>query len=295
MTNRAWKSARCTSAAPTYFERYHHKGTQQDYIDGALLRNNPIQLLEEERRLVWKDKTPPDIILSIGTGVQADTEGTTKSAGRSTKFAQRLIPGGLRGKIAVGVDMIQSTLDCDRQWSEFVSSKKWDSDIKSVCHRLNIGLHQRPPNIDAVDTIPWMKQQAEWYLRPGDRPYLDKRFSSASHHVAVVARRLIAALFYYEPIKTSKDGIVKGIVHCRLSSAMRDQFHRLISDGPKFRVQQLLERGEYKASMLKMNFDKHSFSSRVEFELASDQRIVQIQMPRWTLWEPISGFAGSKS
>jgi hypothetical protein len=83
-----------------------------------------------------------------------------------------------------------------------------------------------------------MKERAQGYLRPGNRQYLDKHDKSAHHNITVVAQGLIAALFYYEPIETSKGGIVKGFVHCRLSSMTRDQFHRLISGGPQFRVQQ---------------------------------------------------------
>jgi hypothetical protein len=128
--------ARSTSAAPTYFEPYFHDGKGQSYIDGALLRNNPVQLIEDERHMIWKDRSPPDIILSVGTGIQADTGGETKSVSKRAKIAKRLIPKGLRGKIAVGLDMIQSTLDCDRQWSEFLSSTKRDPNISSICHRI---------------------------------------------------------------------------------------------------------------------------------------------------------------
>ena len=281
--------ARSTSAAPTYFEPYFHERTKQQYIDGALNRNNPVQILEEERRAIWSDKTPPDIILSIGTGIQADMGGTTKSAGKRLKTAKKLIPKGLRGKIAVGLDMVQSTLDCDRQWNEFVSSTKWDSHLSSVCHRLDIGLHGRPPNIDDVDSIPLLKHQADLYLRQESGVYLNKDYKSAHRHVKVVAKRLIAALFYFETTSL-KDGKCTGVLHCRLSSAMRDQFRHLFSAGPAFRVCHRVSGKGWMIHDLEPDFDAHNFSSKIEFEERSDRRAIEMHMPRWSSWERISGF-----
>ncbi|KAL8925657.1 MAG: hypothetical protein Q9208_003340 [Pyrenodesmia sp. 3 TL-2023] len=165
---KCWEAARCTAAAPTYFPPFYHKAKRQSYIDGALHRNNPIQVLEEERRAIWRDNAPPDILLSIGTGIQVGADGCAKSAGKRHKTAMRLLPEGIRGKIAVGLDVIQSTVDCNRQWDEFVKSMKWDRDAHRVCHRLNIGLQERPPILDDVDAILHLKQKARWYLRLKD-------------------------------------------------------------------------------------------------------------------------------
>ena len=124
---KCWEAARCTSAAPTYFPPYYHKLKRQMYIDGAMHRNNPIQILEEERRAIWKDEAPPDILLSIGTGIQIGTDGTARSAG-----LRRYLPRGIRGMVAVGLDVVQSTLDCNRQWDEFVTSMRGDHNTHSV-------------------------------------------------------------------------------------------------------------------------------------------------------------------
>lgn len=285
--------ARSTSAAPTYFEPYFHERTKQQYIDGALNRNNPVQILEEERRAIWSDKTPPDIILSIGTGIQADVEGTTKSAGKRLKTVKKLIPKGLRGKVAVGLDMVQSTLDCDRQWSEFISSTRWDSHLSSICHRLDIGLQGRPPKIDDVESIPLLKHQAERYLRPEHGVYLNKEYESAHKHVQVVAKRLIAALFYFEPTSVN-DGKCVGILHCRLSSAMRDQFMYLLSAGPAFRVSHRTSGRGWLMQDLNPTFDTHNFSSWIEFEERSNRRSIELHMPKWSHWEPISGVAAQQ-
>ena len=75
-----WSAARATSAAPGYFKQYHHEvksstGTVQntDYWDGGLYFNNPISIAVNERRFLWPDmaESPPDIVLSLGTGMNS--------------------------------------------------------------------------------------------------------------------------------------------------------------------------------------------------------------------------------
>jgi hypothetical protein len=288
-TNHNLRRARSISAAPTYFEPHYHAGKSLSFIDGALQRNNPIQILEEERRLIWRDKSPPDIILSVGTGIQADTEGTTKSVGKRLKISQMLIPKGLRGKVAVGLDMIQSTLDCDRQWSEFVSSTMWDRDISSVCHRLNIGLAERPPNLDDVAAIPSLKDEAKKYLHPEETRYLDKRYASAHEHITAVARRLTAALFYFEEDRASTKEKCTGYLYCRLSAAMTGQFKNLVNASPSFRVR---KRVSPLANTIKPVFDLKSISAQIEFNRPeSDQWVIEIRMRPWPSWERISGLS----
>jgi hypothetical protein len=281
--------ARSTSAAPTYFEPYFHYGKGQSYIDGALLRNNPVQLIDEERHMIWKDRSPPDIILSVGTGIQADTGGETKSVSKRAKIAKRLIPKGLRGKIAVGLDMIQSTLDCDRQWSEFLSSTKRDPNISSICHRINIGLRDRPPNLDDVEAIPSLKQEAKAYLRSEEQQYLDKRYRSAHEHTIIVARRLTGALFYFEEDGKSTNEKVVGSIHCRLSAEMVKPFEKLARANPSFYV---TSHGSPVDLRLETTFDLKSFSAGVSFgRPVSPKWVIQLQMDGWAKKETISGFS----
>lgn len=64
-----WEAARATSAAPSFFKPFVScKG--RTYLDGALYYNNPIRVANHERKLIWPDvaDSPPDLILSLGTG-----------------------------------------------------------------------------------------------------------------------------------------------------------------------------------------------------------------------------------
>lgn len=147
------------------------------YVDGALMRNNPVQVLEEERRKVWTDNSPLDIVLSIGTGIQANAEGATKVDSRAFNLAKNIVPKGLKGKVAVGLDMIQSTLDCEKQWKDFVSAM--DVKTRVSCHRINVGLDERPPNLDDFSKLPLLKREAEEYLKPPGNTYVYDQYSSA--------------------------------------------------------------------------------------------------------------------
>lgn len=79
---RVWQAAAVTSAAPGYFKKFtltHNDRIhtqfriQNQFLDGALFFNNPVRLAFNERRFLWPDvaDTPPDIVLSLGTGQNA--------------------------------------------------------------------------------------------------------------------------------------------------------------------------------------------------------------------------------
>lgn len=67
---RVWEAARATSAAPTYFKPFVNTRTHQGYLDGALYHNNPVDVANDERKLLWPEDASlhPDVLLSIGTG-----------------------------------------------------------------------------------------------------------------------------------------------------------------------------------------------------------------------------------
>jgi hypothetical protein len=255
-----------------------------------MLRNNPVRLLEEERRLIWKDKSPPDIILSIGTGILADNAGATKSGGMAVKIAKTFVPKGLKGKIAVGLDMIRSTLDCDKQWDDFTSAFGREVDLMGACHRLNVGLNDRPPNLDDVAAIPYLKYETERYLHPDHKIYIDKGYRSAHQHIQAIARRLLASLFYLDRGKQSSNKF-SGILHCRLSPTMTEQFRRLSQSDLKFRLRQRVKDQGIFVSTINTDFDLRTFSSKIEFEIISKVLVIEVQMARWPIWERISGMA----
>ena len=83
-----WEAASATSAAPPFFKPFESRA-KKTYMDGAIYYNNPVKVADNERRFLWPDVTdnPPDLILSIGTGMnqrKIDKELESESANQST-------------------------------------------------------------------------------------------------------------------------------------------------------------------------------------------------------------------
>src|ERR1700733_10265061 len=64
--------ARCTSAAPMYFEPTSHEGNE--CRDGGLKENNPVQIAVNESKTIWGNKTNFDLVLSVGAGQAQDPQ-----------------------------------------------------------------------------------------------------------------------------------------------------------------------------------------------------------------------------
>ncbi|KAL9611586.1 MAG: hypothetical protein Q9167_003775 [Letrouitia subvulpina] len=260
------------------------------------MRNNPVQSLDEERRAIWGDEVPPDIVLSLGTGIETNIEGETKTKDMRRKVVKNFVPNSLQGKVAVGVEVLQNILDCKRQWDEFLRSTS--KEISNVSHRLNIGLNECPPHFDNVKSIHDLKKEAEDYLRPEYEKfnlyralYLDPNYQSAHEHVMTIAKRLIAALFYFEQGSSNEDGSVFGVLHCRLSSSATHSFKQLLNAEPRFRICHHDQAKGRPTVLLAPKFDIETFSSPLQFKVVAERPVIQMKMPKWSLWEPISGYS----
>lgn len=66
-----WEAASATAAAPLYFKSVRFKESGENWCDGGLQRNNPINeaLSELARERGWKDRKI-GCVLSLGTGVK---------------------------------------------------------------------------------------------------------------------------------------------------------------------------------------------------------------------------------
>ncbi|RSM02019.1 hypothetical protein CDV31_011102 [Fusarium ambrosium] len=159
-----WAAARATSAAQTLFKPYIHEETRRVYVDGATVRNNPVRLAAEEATRIWKSSSPPDIILSLGTGIWIDEK--CKYVEKPPSKIGRLLPKGIKKKIETGIDMVYATLDCDREWTDFNGPLR--GRYKRNCHRLNVGLYEKPPALDDIEHL--VDIQVESELVPSTTP-----------------------------------------------------------------------------------------------------------------------------
>jgi predicted acylesterase/phospholipase RssA len=91
-----WEAGCATSAAPSYFKPFTNEKTKRVYLDGALYYNNPVEVANRERMLIWPDvaEKHPDVILSLGTGqnaskIKEELENEIKKDSYGVKFDPR--------------------------------------------------------------------------------------------------------------------------------------------------------------------------------------------------------------
>ena len=178
-------SARATSAAPRYFREFYHEPTKRAYRDGGIYHNNPINVADKERKLIWPDwkDAHPDIVLSVGTGycLEARNERNTKEK----------LPGSRPGVftyakdlLKIAMDHIGSSLDTERTWQDFLNTKVLlDLDCDKFV-RFNPKL-EREVRLDDVASMNELRMITREQLTN------DKRIMEVAH-------RLIASSFYFE-------------------------------------------------------------------------------------------------
>jgi hypothetical protein len=205
---------------------------------------------EWERRLVWapetgqpQDTKMPDIILSVGAGVQA----RALLASRDPRNAVSLLPGGVRDRVRTLKQMYKATLDCEIQYNDFSRLFGGQGELRSRCHRLNIVLPDKPCELDDVGQLEKLENTAIDFLQPGCRIPYNPSFSNALAHVKHVASRLRASLFYFDVTRVrqvdntnGRDWSIEGLLRSRLKHQYSRQFLDLLHGGdlgpPLFRV-----------------------------------------------------------
>ncbi|KAK0628303.1 hypothetical protein B0T17DRAFT_149884 [Bombardia bombarda] len=301
-----WQAARATSAAQTLFQPYQHETTNRIYVDGAIVRNNPVRLAYDEQKRIWPtSSSEPDIIVSIGTGIHVDKDGRVKNSRNDRlESVKMMLPGGLRKKVETGLDMVEATLDCHREWVDFKEATQ--GRLRQNSHRLDVGLFNKPPPLDAVNKI----QELWWdcrnyfsresYDKKPPPPYMDSTYRSAHEHIKTVARRLLASLFYLEHFLTTdmKDMPYKSVIHCRLIPQSEGAIS-LLALKPQFRLREVDSNDSEIIKPIQFvnaenNFDEKTLSAAVEFRASSGlfSRFVDVRYQRRQnlVWEPIGGF-----
>lgn len=179
------------------FKPLCHGPSKLVYTDGAIYHNNPIQIADKERKLIWPDlkNEYPDLIVSIGT--------TYNSASRlSTEKAASPRLGVLsHGKALyrIAVDHIASTLDSEKAWHSYMSVLQPPSNHSAKYIRLNPQLDEDPPRLDEVERMMYIQEVV-------------REMSGSDNRIQKVALRLIASSFYFEnsrSVELVPDGTVQ--------------------------------------------------------------------------------------
>jgi predicted acylesterase/phospholipase RssA len=177
-------SARATSAAPTYFTPFSHPNSEQTYYDGGVYHNNPINIAERERQLIWPEVQEPDVVISIGTGYNPNN--------RELKKAMPYKPVATKGIISQTVflanmakDHIAVSLDSEQTWKDFLANNK-ELDERSRYVRLNTTFLTDPPPLDDLSKLKMLRNMAR------------EQFAD-NYETSLLAQKLVASSFYFQP------------------------------------------------------------------------------------------------
>ena len=260
---------------------------------------------EWERKLVWAPETGqlqdtkiPDIMLSIGAGVQAKA----LRASRDPRNVVNLLPSGVRGRVRTLRQMYRATLDCEIQYNDFSRFFDGQTELRSRCHRLNIVLPDKPCELDDVDQMEKLEDIAIDFLKPGCRTRYDPRFENALAHIRHVASKLRASLFYFDVTHVRQDNTtnnqdweIRGLLRCRLNRQYSCQFLDLLHGGDFgpliFRVRTrdvIVTTWNFPIT----HWNHVKFTAPASMWLAERKSLIWIEMKfsRSCRWEVISGF-----
>ena len=190
-SNSDYDSARCTSAAPSYFSPHILQNSQLgSYQDGGLRHNNPVNIAQWEAGIIWPQSTVMDMVLSMGTGTSPSTVSSTC---------------GWRGRcLARLYRCFMSLMDGQSAWQEL--QNYLPDEKKANYFRLNVVFDGQEPALDDLQEMRLLKEH-------GNRIKNENELE--------IAESLVAKQFYFElesaPCLIGGRYQCRGYLRCRFS------------------------------------------------------------------------------
>lgn len=168
------------------FKPFNHGPSKQVYTDGAIYHNNPIQIADKERKLIWPEleNDPPDIIVSVGTSYNPAARSSAEKALSPVSHRLGVFSHG-KSLMKIAIDHITSALDSEKIWRSYMSVLHPPPNEKVGYIRINPQLKENPPGLDEVESLPYIQGVV-------------REISSTDVSIQNVALRLIASSFYFE-------------------------------------------------------------------------------------------------
>ncbi|KAK4211516.1 hypothetical protein QBC37DRAFT_12053 [Rhypophila decipiens] len=210
---KVWEAARATSAAPRYFKPFSRQGTGDTFIDGAINHNCPIRIAHHEQRLIRSndEERPPDILISLGTGLETLPE-QTKATTPPTEGQKTT---GFRFRWRVAFDMVDKQLDTEATWRDYqdrIPPRHGMKDVEDRRRHMRINVEfpkgDSRPGLDAIGKLKYLEDEA----RTACKSNVD---------IKEAAHRLVASCFYFETNKSRREHeinrvVFHGAIKCRL-------------------------------------------------------------------------------
>lgn len=173
-----------------------------------------MRVADLERRLIWPDTeySPPDILLSIGSGCNITTRfvavNTLHCRRRETDYVPTRSSSAAAGthhnvfeKIRKTTEMskvikllksrVENILDTEMSWLKFMSDgARGDEEAITRYQRINPNLQEEPPKLDDVKMLPYLRSKMYRIMWQTD---FQKK-------IGEVARLLVASSFYVDVI-----------------------------------------------------------------------------------------------
>ena len=206
-----WEAAAATSAAPLYFKPYTHPKTGMSYIDGGLYHNNPVNVANRERKLLWPElaNKHPDMLLSIGTGHNTfETREKLERRSSSPKDGDK--SKGIRRTLEALYQRFDNILDAEHTWTEFEADiSNRNNEFPSPYIRFNLDLKKKLPSFDAKDKFREFQADVKQRLKDSDVVEMTKD----------IACSLVATSFYFELTRTAPQRggafVCTGYIRCK--------------------------------------------------------------------------------
>jgi hypothetical protein len=167
-------------------------------VDGGLYYNNPIQVADLERRLLWPTdgNSYPDFVLSIGT---AYNQHPRKKLNKTSSRSSFGLFSHAKGLATLAMDHINSSLDSEKTWADYYRQLGLPPMYRDRYQRLNPIFDEDPPALDNVACMNSLQIQTRTYMQG------NTALNRAAH-------RLLATSFYFEktmPIDNLPDGTLR--------------------------------------------------------------------------------------
>ena len=262
-------------------------------------KNNPVRLADDERKFIWPESSEHnrDIIVSIGTGYLTNYDGKHEKDQKLSSFLQGLQNLGIVRKVVILKSVLQSTLNCQKMWDEFISSIGTDEYLVGKCHRINVpyGVGQSLCCLDDWPKMKDAKAEALKVLRGNSVSVSSFVQDQLCEQLDVIARQLLASLFYMTirslvSSDNSDAKICHGWIKCRLNRSYENQFYSLQRKDPDFRV--IDSFGKKHNLAFELGSWDATFSIPVWFQISRESAEVRIEvtLDNGNHWDSISGF-----
>lgn len=150
-----WEAGRATSAAPRFFKRVliGDPNCQEEFVDGGLGCNNPVQSLIGEATAEFDAKSEIGCIVSIGTGSKS------VSSYRKPGVFQRSVPLEL-------IDTLAELATSSDDKAAMMETKF--RNYPGLYHRLNVDKGLEKISLEEWDKLGEIRTHTSIYLRSGD-------------------------------------------------------------------------------------------------------------------------------